>query len=170
MFLDRIGIFTFMKPIKFIEGEELTIKEAKFCRDYIRHEGNAAKAYKTAYKCKSTNSNTIARNAYKIKHRPKVAKVIEKLQRKMEKKLEISLDTQVRKLEGIYIEALADKEYTPAISAVNSQSKHLGLISDKPTATINVTFQEAEREVRELTPERRALLREIIEGQCQEVE
>lgn len=152
-----------------IDWDDITIRQGNFCLAYIKYGGNAAKAYKKTYKCKTNNKNTLARCGWRVKKMPAVAKIIGLLQENMKEKLEITIDTQVRKLENIYIEALADKEYTPAISAVNSQSKHLGLIIEKPTATINITLAEAEKEVRSLAPEKRVLLRQIIEGQCEEV-
>lgn len=149
----------------------LTHKQAKFCRNYIKYEGNASEAYRKSYNTKQASDVTVRTEAYKLLHyNPYVSHTIEKLQKKMLEKLEISVDTQVQKLENIFTQALADKEYAPAISAVNSQSKHLGLIADKPAAIINLNLQSAEKELRTVSADKRALLREIIEEEEEVIE
>lgn len=148
---------------------KLTDKQLKFCHNYIKYEGNASKAYRKAYKPETATLDTIKNDAYKTKNKPHVAATISLLKEKMIEKLEITTASQVKKLESVYIEAMADKEYAPAISAINSQSKHLGLIADKPATTININMQEAEKQLRNVSPDKRAVMLELLASEFKEV-
>ncbi len=70
----------------------------------------------------------------------------------MEEKLIITTESQVEKLEKIYQMAMMREELNPAINAVNSQSKHKGLLSDVGTV-VNVNINKAESSLVDVTPE-----------------
>ncbi len=94
--------------------------------------------------------------------------MINKIQAEIKEKLVITVDKQVRKLENIYESAYADKEYAPAIQAINSQSKHLGLIQDKPLTTVNIHMVEAEKQMRLIDPDKRQAMLEILRAKPME--
>lgn len=153
-----------------MRSDKLTPKQTKFCYNFIKYEGNASEAYRKSYNVKKATDKTIWENACKLKKRTKVATRIMAIEQKMQKKLEITIDTQIRKLEDVLYIAMQKEELAPAIAAINSQSKHLGLIADKPATTVNINMIEAEKELRTVSPEARALMRQIIEGECEEIE
>lgn len=153
-----------------IANDKLTLKQNQFCYNYLKYKGNACEAYRKTYDVTNTNNRTLGKEAGILRKLPKVAMAIENLQELERKKLEITIETQVQKLEDIYIAAKLKEEFTPAIAAVNSQSKHLGLISDIPTTNVNINMIEAEKQLRNVSPERRAAMLEILEGEFEEVE
>lgn len=142
--------------------QQLTYKQLVFCHKYIETH-SASQAYRDAYNPVTASKNTIRTDAYKLLRKPYVHHMIEQIQDKMADKLLINTDIQVRKLEQIYNAAYNEKEYPSAISAINSQSKHLGLIQDKPLTTVNIHMVEAEKAMRLVSPEKRAAMLEILE-------
>lgn len=146
-------------------ANKLTQKQSLFCRNFIKYSGNATEAYRQAYNAGHWSAGAAKVEACRTLKIPNVSLTVAKLQEKMQEKLEITTETQVQKLENIYIEALADKEYSPAISAVNSQSKHLGLIQDKATPTININMIEAEKQMRQLSDGALIKLERILEAE-----
>lgn len=142
-----------------------TEKQRKFARELVK-TGNKTQSYKKAgYKTDKMSYESIAVEACRLAQNPKVSLMIENMQDKLQEKLHITVDTQVNKLENVYIKAMADEEYAPAISAINSQSKHLGLIADKPTTTVNINIQEAEKQLRNVSADKRAAMLELMEGE-----
>lgn len=151
------------------QNRKLTIKQLKFCHNVVKCEGNASEAYRQSYDAVTSNNKTIWKEAQRLIQNPLVTPMIENLQEKLQNKLVITTETQIQKLQDIYIDAMADKEYAPAISAINSQSKHLGLIADKPSTTININLQEAEKQLRTVSPEKRAAMLELMSDEFEEV-
>lgn len=142
----------------------LTFKQLLFCHKFIEHNFNAAEAYRQAYDTKTPLTKVHGNEGYKLIKRHDITMQVENIQKELAEKLEITTDSQVRKLENIYQAAYAEKEYTPAISAINSQSKHLGLIQDKPLTTVNIHMVEAEKQMRLISPEKRAAMLEVLKS------
>ncbi len=150
------------------EYPRLTYKQTLFYKNWIKYEGNASEAYRQSYNCVKSSVNTVCTEAYKLLNHPYIAHRIAKAQEKVQDKLEITTETQVQKLEDVYNIAIRKEDLTPAISAINSQSKHLGLIQDKPT-NINIHLIEAERQMRNVSPEKRAQARALLEAEFVDV-
>lgn len=137
--------------------KKITPKQIKFAKKYVEC-GNASEAYRRSYKTKGHPASITPAASRLVNHDCNVAAMIDTLKNK----LLINVDTQVHKLERIHDLAVADKQYNPAINAINSQSKHLGLISDKPQVNINLT--KAEDSLVDVSPERLAAMLGILEG------
>ena len=142
---------------KYTTAKKLTTKQIKFARKYVE-TGNASEAYRRVYKTKGTQKTIQPESSRILNHNPMVAALVDDLKNK----LVINVDTQVEKLERIHDLAVADKQYNPAINAINSQSKHLGLISDKPQ--VNISLSRAEEALVDVSPERIEAMLGILEG------
>lgn len=127
-------------------GDKITPKQLKFAKVFVE-TSNATEAYRQAYNTKANPVSISPAASRLINHNCKVAAKVEELQNK----LLITTETQVMKLERIHDLAIADKQYPSAINAINSQSKHVGLINDKPT--VNVNINKAESQLEDVTPE-----------------
>lgn len=137
--------------------KKITPKQLKLAKAYVEC-GNKTQAYRKVYNTKGNLTTAAPEAGRLINHNPLVAAKVEELKNR----LVISIDSQVHKLERIHDLAVADKQYNPAINAINSQSKHLGLISDKPQVNINLT--KAEDSLVDVSPERLAAMLGILEG------
>ena len=147
-----------------------TARQIHFCRNLMKFNGNAYQAYVATFEPTVqtvTDKQRVQGRASAMLKNKNVRTMLECMaidarQQAMEE-LKIDTNTQIRKLEDIYLAAKLKEEFTPAISAINSQSKHLGLISDKPTTTVNVNLAQAEAELRNVSPEQRRQLKMILE-------
>lgn len=70
-------------------GEELTIKQEKFCIKYVEC-GNASEAYRYAYDCSRMRPATINRKAIELLHNGKITARIKELQKSASQELNIS--------------------------------------------------------------------------------
>lgn len=128
------------------KAKRITPKQLRFAKKYVE-TGNASEAYRQAY-------NTAG---YPQTIRPEASKLlngnhnVSTMVKELQDKLIITTETQVMKLEKIHDLAVGDKQYASAINAVNSQSKHVGLINDK--AVVNVNIGRAENTLLDVTPE-----------------
>jgi len=126
------------------KDKPLTIKQQKYADDYIV-TGNSTMAAKNAgYK---GNYNTLRAIASENLTKPNVKAYIERKKAEIAEKNEITVQTQLNKLETIHRLALADKDYNASISAIREQDKLCGLITDKVqtqdiTAVKELTEQE----------------------------
>ena len=75
----------------------LTPKQEKFCLEYLK-DGNATRAYKTAYDVTSTNDNTINVQANKILNNPKITLRLKELGEKHAKKNDVTAERIIKEL------------------------------------------------------------------------
>lgn len=128
--------------------QKLTPKQLKLAKAYVEC-GNKTQAYRKVYNTKGKLTTAAPNAARLINGNTLVAAKVKEL----EQKLVITTETQVMKLEKIHDLAVADKQYPSAINAINSQSKHKGLLNEVGN-TINVNIARAEASLVDVSPER----------------
>lgn len=128
--------------------------------------GNASEAYRQSYDASRMPPESIHVKANEVLNNVKVALRIKELKdRQLERQLkrhDITIDTQIDKLQRVYDAAFEDKEYAPCINAVMGQSKHLGLIVDK---TNNENKNTHEGKIK-LTAKEIKALDDTLESDC----
>jgi phage terminase small subunit len=80
---------------------DLTIKQAKFCDEYIVNGGNASAAYRIAYSSSEMKSETVNVKASELLKKEKIAVRVKQLQSALQKRSEITKDEAVRELTNI---------------------------------------------------------------------
>lgn len=124
----------------------LTLKEKKFCEEYVANGCNASRAYFAAYDCASIEN---ARKEYcKVFRKAEVKEYIRELQREAFEAACINAERVALKLSEIAFSDKTDKEYnaTAQLKALDLLQKQLGLQKQHIEADlhtdINITIEE----------------------------
>lgn len=80
-----------MRVINFNYMKKITVKQEKFCNEYIR-TGNASEAYRLAYNCENMKIETIKNNAYKLLNQNDISTTVKELQKEIAERNKISID------------------------------------------------------------------------------
>lgn len=114
---------------------DLTIKQEKFCHKYIE-TGNASEAYRQCYDVSPDCApETIWVNASKLLADANVSQRVKELVDLSVKKHFVTVDTLTNEYEEIRSAALAEKQFSPAVSAVTGKAKLHGHLTDKHEMT-----------------------------------
>ena len=71
--------------------KKLTLKQEKFCQEYVKNGGNASAAYRAAYDTKRLKQESVNRLAYELMQNIKITSRIESLQKAAQKRTEITI-------------------------------------------------------------------------------
>jgi len=82
------------------KGDELTLKEEKFCQEYIK-TGNCTEAYKASYDCENVTDESINQLAYRTYQKVKIRLRIKELMKPLDKKFRIELTDIQKQLDAI---------------------------------------------------------------------
>jgi phage terminase small subunit len=126
--------------------KKLTLKQEKFCQEYIANGGNGTGAYRVAYDCRKMKEETVNNNAYKLLKNNEITTRLQELQKPLIEKFNYTIEDSFRKLIEIQNIALNSErpDLTNAIKSEELKGKLLGLYTDKveninPTTVINNT-------------------------------
>lgn len=147
------------------EPVKLTPKQENFAQLYIEL-GNASEAYRRSYDVKKAKGATVNRSAKALLDDPKIAARITQLQAGLQERHEITVDSQVSKLEAIYrCHWTSSFSAGAAVNAVMGQAKLAGLIVDKTKVDAKVDGRLAIANLPPLTPEAARAIMERIEAE-----
>ena len=76
----------------------LTLKQEKFCQEYVKNGGNASAAYRAAYNAEKMKPETINNRAFDLLKDGKITARVEDLQKAAQKRNEISIDRIVKEI------------------------------------------------------------------------
>jgi phage terminase small subunit len=110
--------------------EHLTPKQDAFAMAYVE-SGNAAEAYRRAYRPKKMSQAAIDVEACRTVQHPKVTLRIDELQRAHAERHEITVETLTAQLEEARQLAMSLKNPSAAVSATMGMAKLHGLLTDK---------------------------------------
>lgn len=100
-------------------GYELTDKQIKFCKEYIK-DLNATRAYKKVYKCKYDSARA---EASKTLAKPSIKKYLEYLMKNREKRLEVSADNVIKELARIGFASISNVAEIETLEYEDSKGK-----------------------------------------------
>ena len=109
---------------------QLTTKQEAFARKYIEL-GNASEAYRQSYDAENMSAEAIHEEAYRLTKNPDVSLRILEIREKHCERHNITVDSITQELHELKEEARAEKQYSPAITAVMGKAKIHGLLTDK---------------------------------------
>lgn len=113
---------------------DLTPKQEIFCLRYIE-TGNATEAYRLSYDAENMADKTIWEEASRLKADPKVSARLEQLQSLHRQRHMVTVDSITAELDELKRDAHAEKQFSPAITAVMGKAKIHGLLVDKSELT-----------------------------------
>jgi len=87
--------------MKKIIMEKLTIKQEKFCQEYLINLGNASKAYRVAYNASKMKDKQVWEEASKLLATPKVAQRVAELSEEALKRNNITVDKVLNEIATI---------------------------------------------------------------------
>lgn len=115
---------------QFMSANELTVKQEKFCQEYVTNGGNASEAYRRSYDVGECKPETIWVNASQLLADTKVSQRVAELQKDTNKKYEITRDYLTGKMMKV-IEAGEQDNKDLLRKAIMDLAKMHGLIEDK---------------------------------------
>jgi hypothetical protein len=114
----------------------LTIKQELFISEYLI-DGNATRAYKTAYNTENMKESTIYRNAHELlKHNNKVRTRLNEINEAKRLDLVVTSESVTKKLYEVIDAATNDNAWSSVVSALQLQAKINGLLIDRTSMTI----------------------------------
>jgi phage terminase small subunit len=134
---------------------DLTPKQEKFCRKYIEL-GNASEAYRQSYDAGKMKPEVIHVKACELLKNGNVKVRVEELQAKHQKRHDVTMDSLTSEYEEARVLALADKQYSPVISAITGKAKLHGLLIDKAETKLtfeNMTDEQLNAAIRQFATE-----------------
>ena len=81
--------------------KKLTLKQEKFCQEYVKNGGNASAAYRASYDTKRLKQESVNRLAYELMQNIKITSRIESLQKAAQKRTEITIDRVLKEIAAI---------------------------------------------------------------------
>lgn len=108
----------------------LTQKQEKFCAEYVKC-GNAAEAYRRAYKTDKMKPVTVWNESSKLMDNHDVTMRIKKIQDAAAKEAQVTLEGHLNKLAELRDMAIDDGQWNAAITAEVSRGKAAGLYTEK---------------------------------------
>lgn len=114
----------------------LTQKQKNFCAEYVKC-GNAAEAYRRAYRAEKMKPATVQNNAYKLMCNNEIATMLQSLRDAAAKEAQVTLEGHLNKLAELRDMAIAEGQLSAAITAEVSRGKAAGLYTDKVKAEVS---------------------------------
>jgi hypothetical protein len=116
----------------------LTDKQEKFAQ-CIAKGYTQADAYREAYDCEDMVDNTVYKEACLLMNNPKITERVKELkERNLEKNYDRDVRYYLEKLEEIRQKAVAEGQYSAAVSAIKEDAKISGVYVEKAEVKNNV--------------------------------
>jgi hypothetical protein len=116
----------------------LTDKQEKFAQ-CIAKGYTQADAYREAYDCEDMIDNTVYKEACLLMNNPKITERVKELkERNLEKNYDRDVRYYLEKLEEIRQKAVAEGQYSAAVSAIKEDAKISGVYVEKAEVKNNV--------------------------------
>jgi hypothetical protein len=117
---------------------DLTDKQEKFAQG-IAKGLTQADAYREAYDCEDMVDNTVYKEACLLMNNPKITERVKELkERNLEKNYDRDVRYYLEKLEEIRQKAVAEGQYSAAVSAIKEDAKISGVYVEKAEVKNNV--------------------------------
>ena len=113
----------------------LTQKQESFCAEYVKC-GNAAEAYRSAYKCEKMKPESVWSLASRLMSNVKVMSRVQELRDAAAKEAQVTLKGHLEDLRRLRDMAVEDGQFSAAITAEISRGKAVGLYTDKVQADV----------------------------------
>ena len=113
----------------------LTQKQESFCVEYVRC-GNAAEAYRSAYKCEKMKPESVWSLASRLMSNVKVMSRVQELRDAAAKEAQVTLEGHLEDLRRLRDIAVEEGQLSAAITAEISRGKAVGLYTDKVQADV----------------------------------
>jgi phage terminase small subunit len=114
----------------------LTIKQEKFCQEYVK-TGNASEAYRRAYSAGKMTAKSITETAAQLMTNLNVSSRVSELKAKTAERNEITVDDLVAELEEARKLAKETEQTSSMVSATMGKGKLLGMIIDRKEITVH---------------------------------
>ena len=108
----------------------LTQKQQRFCSEYVKC-GNAAEAYRRAYRAEKMKPATVQNNAYKLMCNNEIATTLQGLRDAAAKEAQVTLEGHLNKLAELRDMAIEEGQLSAAITAEVSRGKAAGLYAER---------------------------------------
>lgn len=116
----------------------LTDKQEKFAQ-CIAKGYTQADAYREAYDCEDMVDNTVYKEACLLMNNPKITERVKELkERNLEKNYDRDVRYYLEKLEEVRQKAVAEGQYSAAVSAIKEDAKISGVYVEKAEVKNNV--------------------------------
>ena len=125
-----------MSAPKLLNG--LTLKQNRFCREFMANDGNATAAYRHAYNTENMAEATINSEASRLLANPSIAARIEELEIEAAAMAETTPEALIAKLIKAENLAYETNNSAAATGAIMAQGKLAGLIVDKREGKLEV--------------------------------
>lgn len=113
----------------------LTQKQERFCAEYVKC-GNAAEAYRSAYKCEKMKPESVWSLASRLMSNVKVMSRVQELRDAAAKEAQVTLEGHLEDLRRLRDIAVEEGQLSAAITAEISRGKAVGLYTDKVQADV----------------------------------
>lgn len=112
----------------------LTPKQEAFAQKYIEL-GNASEAYRQCYDAENMKPESVWVKACELLKNGNVAVRVAELQQEHQEKHRVTVQTITEELNEIALLAKADKQFSPAVTAITNKAKLHGLMIEKKELT-----------------------------------
>jgi hypothetical protein len=116
----------------------LTIKQDRFCREYVANEGNGAAAYRAAYDAENMSDQVIYNEASKLLDRREVAVRVEQLQERACIMADQTVENLIAELQDAVKLAKNSNNAAAMSNAVMAKAKLLGHVVDRREDKVSV--------------------------------
>ena len=156
----------------------LTLKQSRFCSEYVRNGGNASAAYRSTYDCNGSSETTIGRMAFDLVHNPKITTQIQDLEAAVALAAGLTPEAVLARIDQDRNFAYKTKNAATALRSDELLGKHIGMWPTKAEVDVNVSHSlslegltvEEKRVLAQAARERLRLeAGEAIEGEYREV-
>ena len=113
----------------------MTQKQERFCAEYVKC-GNAAEAYRSAYKCEKMKPESVWSLASRLMSNVKVMSRVQELRDAAAKEAQVTLEGHLEDLRRLRDIAVEEGQLSAAITAEISRGKAVGLYTDKVQADV----------------------------------
>ena len=113
----------------------LTQKQESFCAEYVKC-GNAAEAYRSAYKCENMKPESVWSLASRLMSNVKVMSRVQELRDAAAKEAQVTLEGHLEDLKRLRDQSVEAGQFSAAITAEISRGKAVGLYTDKVQADV----------------------------------
>lgn len=113
----------------------LTQKQESFCAEYVKC-GNAAEAYRSAYKCEKMKPESVWSLASRLMSNVKVMSRVQELRDAAAKEAQVTLEGHLEDLKRLRDQSVEAGQFSAAITAEISRGKAVGLYTDKVQADV----------------------------------
>ncbi len=139
----------------------LTIRQERFCQEYVTNHGNATNAYKAAYSTANMKPETINNKGYVQLQKDEIRKRVRELKEQLTIKYEYTINDAMAEFNEAIQMAKEDRIVNAMVSAVKAKVELFGLDAPKQIKTTNLNV-EVSRELKSLSKETTTAIAEAM--------